>query len=593
MLSQITQTQQPKTLKYSTPLNTNKNNTPSFKSLGAMGTQALNFLNTSPAIGACFVDFFSMVMPRTLVDFGRSKDAGMETGFRESSGTINHALAGIVGLGAGYAVSAAFNKANGVKAHLLFANSDAIDTFGQLMADSVANGKYDAKQYWEQFFKGLEGFNTTDGANSWKMLKPESAQEAAKIMIDAGTEKYKAPKAAIAKAIEIVTGETGAGSTFKLNFVKTNGEQIVDKIPTKVEGSIDNLINNAYAMRKTVLDKAAHDKTEIVKDFEKFLKGIKGRKSATVAAGLAIPVIIGMSSQPFNRYLTKKRTGSDGFVGVEGREPDKSFGFKVLKTVLGLALGTAMVSCILKNPLALVKKGALKAWKEAPAEIAKKLQYKGAVPTMDQFKFIYGMTIMSRIFAARDKNETRESAIKDTLGFANWLILGGFVSKLAAKVFDKGIVNYDKETQGKGLWNYITKSVEKTHEEILYPELQKLKIKVMDGDKKIPFRKLMKEVKEIAKNGIGQNQDIAKKALTKLKYKNYVQLLGYVYSGVVLGWGIPKLNIAITNAVEGKKSKKSGNKNTSQDKMKVMPAPLAQPLEPASKTFSAFGAYLN
>ena len=115
----------------------------------------------------------------------------------------------------------------------------------------------------------------------------------------------------------------------------------------------------------------------------------------------------------------------------------------------------------------------------------------------------------------------------------------------------------------------------------------------MDGDKKIPFRKLMKEVKEIAKNGIGQNQDIAKKALTKLKYKNYVQLLGYVYSGVVLGWGIPKLNIAITNAVEGKKSKKSGNKNTSQDKMKVMPAPLAQPLEPASKTFSAFGAYLN
>ena len=56
---------------------------------------------------------------------------------------------------------------------------------------------------------------------------------------------------------------------------------------------------------------------------------------------------------------------------------------------------------------------------------------------MNQFKFIYGMTIMSRIFAARDKNETRESVIKDTLGFANWLILGGFVSKLAAKAFDK------------------------------------------------------------------------------------------------------------------------------------------------------------
>ena len=169
MLSQITQTQQPKTLKYSTPLKNDKNNNPSFKSLGAMGTQALNFLNTSPAIGACFVDFFSMVMPRTLVDFGRSKDAGMETGFRESSGTINHALAGIVGLGAGYAVSAAFNKANGVKAHLMFMDSNAIDTFKEFVNISAdkTNG-YDAKKYWETFFTSVEGFNTTNGEQAWK-----------------------------------------------------------------------------------------------------------------------------------------------------------------------------------------------------------------------------------------------------------------------------------------------------------------------------------------------------------------------------------------------------------------------------------------
>ena len=70
MLSQITQTQQPKTLKYSTPLKNEKNNNPSFKSLGALGTQTLNFLNTSPAIGACFVDFFSMVMPQVLMGVG-------------------------------------------------------------------------------------------------------------------------------------------------------------------------------------------------------------------------------------------------------------------------------------------------------------------------------------------------------------------------------------------------------------------------------------------------------------------------------------------------------------------------------------------
>ncbi len=595
MLSQITPYQlQPKTLKQN-KINKDNKAVPSFRGSVEFGTQVLNFLNTSPAIGAVFVDFFSMVLPRTWVDFSRSKDAGMETGFRESAGTINHAMAGIVGLGAGYAVSAAFNKANGVKAHLLFANSDAIDTFGKFMADSIADGKYNAEKYWIQFFKGLEGLNTTEGGKVWKTLD-NGAEEAVRIMIKAGTEKYKTPKSALAKVIEIVTKETGAGSTFRVNFIKESDNKIVERIPTKVEGSIDNLINNAYAMRKTVLDKAAHDKTAIVENLEGFLKGIKGRKAATVAAGLSVPVIIGMSAQPFNRYLTKKRTGSDGFVGVEGREPDKSFGFKVFKTVLGVGLGTAMIACILRDPMALFKKGALKAWKEAPSEIAKKLQYRGAVPTMDQFKFIYGMTIMSRIFAARDKNETRESAIKDSLGFANWLILGSFVSKLAAKVMDKNLVNFDKAKYGDCLWNFITKSVEKTHEEILYPALRNLNINVMDGDKKIPFRKLMKEVEKIAKTGSGDKIEVAQRTISQLKRKNLAQLLGYLYSGVVLGWGIPKLNIAITNAVEGKKgnsSKKSVDANDKLGRMKVIPAPLAQPLEPESKTFSAFGAYLN
>lgn len=581
MISRITQLQ-PKTSQSSQKNNLNKNNNnPSFKGPVELGTQTLNWLNTSPAIGACFVDFFSMVMPRTIVDFSRSKDAGMETGIRESSGTLNHAFAGIVGLGAGYVVSSAFNRANGVKTHLVFANSDTIDTFGKFMANSVGeNGKYDATKYWETFFKGLEGLNTTNGAEAWKTLSEQAVKDAAKVMVDAGTEKYKTPKSALAKAIEIVTKETGAGSTFKVYASAQNGE----KVATNVEGSIENLIHNAFSLRKTVLDKAAHDKTDIVKDLDKFLKGVKNKKVATVAAGLAIPVGVGMSVQPINRYLTKKRTGSDGFVGVEGREPDKSFGFKVMKAVLGVGIGSAMIATILKHPSELYTN-----LKKAGPELLSKLQYRGAVPTLDQFKFIYGMTIMSRIFAARDKNETRESIIKDTLGFANWLILGGFVSKLAAKAMDKNIVNYSEKIHGKGLWNYITKSVEKTHEEILYPVLEKLNIKVMDGDKKIPFKKLMNEVKKAAKAD-GPHKEIAQKAIKQLKYKNYAQLLGYIYSGVVLGWGIPKLNIAITKAVEGKKSAKQPQEKQT---MKVAAEPFAQPLEPDTKTFAAFGAYLN
>lgn len=596
MLSQIKQSQ-PKTLQHSTPLrNNNKNNNnPSFKSLGAAasmagaaGTQALNWLNTSPAIGACFVDFFSMVLPRTAVDFGRSKDAGLETGFRESSGTINHAAAGFVGLGAGYLVSAAFNKANGVKAHLMFMDGKTIDTFKDFVNISAdkANG-YNAQKYWETFFKSIEGLNTTNGEQVWKKLSDETVRKAAQIMVDSDADKYKVPEQTLAKISELITGETGAGSTFRVVLNKAEGNTIKEII-TDVEGSIKNLTSNANSMLKAVKDKAANDKTAIVEDLEKFLKGIKNKKAATVAAGLAIPVAVGMSAQPINRYLTKKRTGKDGFVGVEGRQPDHSTGFKIAKILLGLGMGSAMIATILKHPTELYTN-----IKKAGPELLSKLQYKGMVPTIDQFKFIYGMTIMSRIMASRDKNEARESSIKDSLGFANWLILGGFVSKLAARAFNKGIVNYDEKTFGKGTWSFIQHAVEKTHEEILIPVLKKLGISTIgENGKALPFRKLVSALKAAAKKegASAETKALVKETLSKLRYKNAAQMLGYIYSGVVLGYGIPKLNIAITKYFD---KKNNAAKPKTQIDSQIEKMKLAGDYINKNANTKTFGAFYN
>lgn len=594
MLSQIQQTQ-PKTLKHSTPLkNNNKSNNRSFKGLGAAasmagaaGTQALNWLNTSPAIGACFVDFFSMVLPRTAVDFGRSRDAGLETGFRESSGTLNHAAAGFVGLGAGYLVSAAFNRANGVKAHLMFMDGKTIDTFKDFVnisADKTTG--YDAEKYWKTFFRSIEGFNSTDKGAVWKKLSDKTVDEAAKIMVESGTNKYKVPKETLAEISDKIIRETGAGSTFRVVMDKNEGGS-VNRVVTEVEGSIKDLTSNANAMLKAVKDKALNDKTAIVEDLEKFLKGIKNKKAATVAAGLAIPVAVGMSAQPLNRYLTKKRTGKDGFVGVEGRQPDHSTGFKILKLILGLGLGSAMISTILKRPADLYTN-----IKKAGPELLSKLQYKGMVPTLDQFKFIYGMTIMSRIMASRDKNEARETSVKDSLGFANWLILGGFISKLSAKAFNKKLVNYDEEKFGKGVWNFIKHSVEKTHEEILIPALKKLGLStVNENGKALPFRKLVGLLKEAARKegASAETKAVVKETLSRLKYKNFAQMLGYIYSGVVLGYGIPKLNIAITRYFDKKNAgNKAGKPATDSQTEKMRLAADYINKNANTKTFGAF-----
>ena len=60
-------------LRTATPIADNKNNKNNikhnFKSLGTVGTQALNYLATNPAIGAILLDVGFMRPPPTAVDF--------------------------------------------------------------------------------------------------------------------------------------------------------------------------------------------------------------------------------------------------------------------------------------------------------------------------------------------------------------------------------------------------------------------------------------------------------------------------------------------------------------------------------------------
>ena len=71
----------------------------------------LRFLDTNQAWGATFVDLGFMVLPRTLTDFTRNTDAGMETFRREGTGNANHAMIGLYGTLAGLLLAAGINHA--------------------------------------------------------------------------------------------------------------------------------------------------------------------------------------------------------------------------------------------------------------------------------------------------------------------------------------------------------------------------------------------------------------------------------------------------------------------------------------------------
>ena len=489
------------------------NKAQSFKGAEVL-VQGLRFLNNSPAIGACAVDLGSMVIPRTLVDTKkRGVDAGVETGIREGTSTVNHAAVGMVGLAAATLASQSINSKYGIKANKIFANNDAIDVFG-----SFWKGADKHKEYYEAALSSLEGLN----GEKWAKLEDRKLISEIAERLASGDGSKDLKKEVATRIIKA----TGAESEFR----------IVLPGKKEVANSIDVIVDNMASLGKAFAAKG-------VDNLENFTKELKHVKTASALLGLATTCTIGCSVQPINTYLTKKRTGKEGFVGVEGREADKSKEFKLMKLGAAATMGLFAFSQISKKP----------------SEILNKIQFSSMLPNLNQFKLIYGMTIMSRFLSARDKNELRESTIKDFLGFANWLILGGMVTKLVARglggkeLINNPLIEKAPQEAKKGIkyaWNWITKAGVKTYDQVL-----------LDGIKNTDD--IIKNGKSLGFKGMWKVADAASKA--KVGKLAVAQIAGYLYSGVVLGFGIAKLNIFITGKVQKSQKAKQQNQPAQQN----------------------------
>lgn len=479
------------------------NNTTSFKGPGAAALNGLNFLATNQGLGACAVDFCSMVTPRTLIDFKkRGTQAGIETGIREGTSCFIHAAIGVIGTAIGAAISRGFNKAFGIKAHNIYANSETIDYCADVWRATKTK-----KEYFRSILSQMQGL---DG-QVWKKIPEEVIEDVSESLSHA-----KENKTIVKEAVAKISQAIGAQGNFRIG----NGKSVISD-------SADIILDNARSLGEA-FKKVDVNETEL---FNGFIKKLKSTKLKTTLVGMGLCAILCMSVQPINRYLTKKRTGQDGFVGVQGASADNSKEFKAKKTAIGLGMLAAMHASIGK-----------------PKNYIKNIQFNSKFPSINQFKFLYGATIASRILSARDKNELREGVIKDSLGFTNWLILGGFVSRLAARAMGKDLINNPviAENGKKGLkyaFQWLTKSSVKNFNEILMPA-----------------------AKEITKDGrlmnVGELFKVADKATkSKVMKAAGAQILGYLYSGLVLGVGIARLNIAITNRVKNNERAKELAKN--------------------------------
>ena len=477
---------------------------PSFT--GAPIVDLLRFLDTNQAWGANAVDFFCMVLPRTLTDFGRGVDAGMETARRESMGTINDSAVGAYGTLAGLALAMGINKTFGLgkddlKAASIFADSETIDMMGKIWHEKLP--KNTQNPLYERIKKSLANYEVHNGSE-WVKFKQEDINKAAKIIEQEVQNGEKMSKEAIYQVNKILTSSNNLENNVRI--AAKDGERVHSS-----RYAISTITENTFKLSKIFT------KDKIVEAFKeatdagsnKFLKALKSMNLKRSVLGVLIATLVGCSVQPINMWLTKRKTGGDGFVG--GGKKDDSVKFKIEKALTAAVFGAGVIATI-----------------GNPRNLLKNLQFKGFTPTINQLKFIYGATIMSRFLSARNENELKESSTKDILGFVNWLILGNFVQKLVAQSFDKSLI---KQEQKGGILNWIRTSSLKTRDEVLH---QALGEKAFKDGKALKFGEMIK--------ALGDNK-AAKKQLGIL---TLAQLAGYIYSGVVLGVGIPKLNIYLT-----------------------------------------------
>jgi len=296
---------------------------PSFKGpIDGIITQSLMTIDSNPMANAALVDIFSMVLPRTYVDTEkRNKYAGAETFIREISSTIVVCLSsGVLAKGISYLYNKMVNPEVNVN-HNSWVSNDSLD----LLKCSWQKGK-NPQKYVENIFNSLsavEGNHT----NIWKNIKENDDN----LYDENKWKKFTWKDAKFKNIQDVLKTKTGIeqtlGQIIREDVDKKDAKQVLEIIEhrvvnvlgaanlvkvelgdKKLETSVHNLLRDTYDMGKNVFANNTGNIDAVI------TKLTKMNKIKTIGA-LSIASTLGLITQYVNRQITKKRTGTDAFVG--------------------------------------------------------------------------------------------------------------------------------------------------------------------------------------------------------------------------------------------------------------------------------------
>lgn len=393
-----------------------------FKSNLSPLSGVLYTLSNNDMLNASFIDIFAMDTPRTIVEFkNRGKNAGIEMGFREYTGTFIAEFSATV-----FALlfSKLYSKKNKDINSNSWATNDSIKTFTSIFEQSDKT----PKGFVEKTLKSMSGLDG-EKITTLKTLDKTTVDNLTKLITDSTLNK-KQTKDIIKNAQESIVNNLKADNNV---FLNSEGKTF--------SSNLSHTIRDMADLGKNVFFKDGMD-------YKNAVSKLQNLNKSRIMFALPLSMTIAVSNQYINRKLTKKRTGIDNFVGENGYSEnvaEKSQKGKEKGLILKKILSAGVFLTMLSTVMGLKK----------PSDLINKLEFNGAATGGNAIKTVYGTLILGRIFASKDSTELRETTVRDYLGFLSWLVLGGFVAKAVGQIFDpkqQNLFNITKEGKGAAHW---------------------------------------------------------------------------------------------------------------------------------------------
>lgn len=418
-----------------------------FEGAADMLTNALTMCDAYPMVGVSVIDGATSIVPRTIIDAQTHRFAALETFRRESFGLIvNCLIPSFIVLGVGKLLQKPIlgDKFKHLNMANVWANQDNIETLGNKFKQAGANNiSKEARN--EAFVKSV--LSSVEGLedNKYKKFSDYDLSKEIKTLAQCLDGDGKNTKKTIQEVYKSIVDKTKAAETLKIDGKETSS-------------NLSTLLRDTVALGKKFND------GKVIQNLDGFKKVAIKLLNTKSLVGMGLIIPLAMSVQPINRMITRKNSGvkgapiykdfTDENKNVVNHNKEELLKSKFISG--GILTGLTILSS-LKMPS------------------VKMFQFEGLFPTMNQCRWISNATFVSRVFASEDKNELRETTVRDGLTFTSLYFLGDYVSKGLATIIEKvnpnvKLLNHKVQDDSKNIFkkvkNWVTNTKLKSFDEV-------------------------------------------------------------------------------------------------------------------------------